>query len=86
MFLCNLNINPLNDLIMVKCSFTLLVRKSSSWRHALKLSLTGLVWGLLVVSCSSDLLSEGKSYSSPRLNVSDSLAMVNINLASGPWG
>ena len=86
MFLCNLNINPLNDLIMVKCSFTLLVRKSSSWRHALKLSLTGLVWGLLVVSCSSDLLSEGKSYSSPRLIVSDSLAMVNIYKAIGPWG
>lgn len=87
MLLCNLNINdPLNYLIMVKYIFTLLVRESGFWRHVLKLSLIGLVLGLLVVSCFSDLPFESKSYSSPRLNVSDSLAMVNIYKAIGPWG
>lgn len=71
---------------MVKNSFTLLTRKNGSWRHVLNLSLIGFVLGLLVVSCSSDLPSEGKPYSSPRLNASDSLAMVNIYNAIGPWG
>lgn len=71
---------------MVKLSFTQLARRSSSWCHVLKWSLAFLALGLFVVSCSSDLPSEGQSDASPRLNVSDSLAMVNIYKEIGPWG
>lgn len=71
---------------MVKCSLTLLARRSRSWCHVLKWSLACLALGMFAVSCSSDLPSEDNYNAPPRLNASDSLAMVNIYKEIGPWG
>lgn len=72
---------------MLKHSFTLFKRKDSYRRRDMfKLCLTCFSFCLFGISCSSDVPQTEMLKYPPRLNASDSLAMVNIYKAIGPWG